>query len=354
MAGAGGSGELFDQHLGSAAVGVVALASSRREVVGAPLDESALGLEVGEGLGGEGNQVLHAGFAGAGFDELEQFPSDALVFVGGRDEEIGQFGFLLIGIEMEGDAGDGVFVDFVEVVIPDLPFDFGACAFDEFGAVDGFAGEQEQLADVLFEGAADLFVFVGVDEGADAFVGEHLGEEGFVLAAVDEVDAGDAGAAGLGGELGLGQQFGGEIVALPGEQEVEFAGEDLADEAVAAGESVAAGDVDDFGGLEGFPEGDGDGVGVDAVGVTFAVEAERGNDGEDALGEQTLEHVDVDAFDLAGEQVVDAAEDAEGMGDDGVGGGGADVVGGEALEDFVGETVGGGEGEFEGGFVGDS
>lgn len=298
--------------------------------------------------------MLHAGFAGAGFDELEQFPSDALIFMGGGDEQVGEFGFFLFGIEMEGDAGDGVLVDFVKVVVPDLPFDFGAGAFDEFRAVDGFAGEQEELADVLFEGAADLFVFVGVDEGADAFVGEDLGEQGFVLTAVDEVDAGDAGAAGLGGELGLGQQFGGEIVALPGEEQVEFAGQDLADEAVAAGESVAAGDVDDLGGFEGLPEGDGDGVGVDAVGMAFAVEAERRNDREDALGEEPLEHVDVDAFDLAGEEVVDASENAEGMGDDGVGGGGADVVGGEAFEDLVGEPVGGGEGKFEGRFVGDS
>lgn len=207
-------------------------------------------MEVGEGLGGEGDEHVHAGLAGAGFDELEQFASDALIFVGGGDEEVGQFGFFLFGVEVEGDAGDGVFVDFVEVVVPDLTFDFGAGTFDQFGVIDGFAGEEEQLADVFFEGASDLFVFVGVDEGADAFVGEDLGEQGFVLTAVDDVDAVDAGAAGLGGELGFGEELGGEVASLAGEQLFQFGGEDLADEAAAAGEAVAAGDVDDLGGFE--------------------------------------------------------------------------------------------------------
>jgi hypothetical protein len=141
---------------------------------------------------------------------------------------------------------------------------------------------------------------------------------------------------------------------LAEEEILEFTGEDLTDEPAGAGESVVAGDVDDFGRLECFAEGDGDGVGIHPVGAAFAVEAERRDDGEDALGEQSLEHFDVDTFDLAGEEVIDAAEDADGMGDDRVGGSGADIVGGETFEDFVGEAIGGGEGEFEGEFVGDA
>ena len=70
--------------------------------------------------------------------------------------------------------------------------------------------------------------------------------------------------------------------------------------------------------------------------------------------EQFLEHFDVHALDFAGEEVVHAVQDADGVGDDGVGAGGAEVVGGEALEDLVGEAVGGGEGELEGGLVGDA
>ena len=67
-----------------------------------------------------------------------------------------------------------------------------------------------------------------------------------------------------------------------------------------------------------------------------------------------LEQLDVHALDLAGEEVVHAVQDAQRVGDDGVGAGGAQVVGGEAFEDFVRQAVGGGEGELEGGFVGDA
>jgi hypothetical protein len=207
-----GSGEEFDQDFGASAAGVVAFATAGREVVGSAFGKAAFGLEVGEGLGGEGEKLGDAGFAGFGFDELQQLASDPLVFVGGTDVEVGEFGLFLFGIKVEGDTGDGVAVDLVEIVIAELPLDFGAGAFDDFGAVDGFAGEDQQLADVFFEGAADLLVFVGIDEGADAFVGEHLGEQGFVLATIDDVDAGYAGATGLGGVLGFGQEVRGKAL----------------------------------------------------------------------------------------------------------------------------------------------
>lgn len=311
-------------------------------------------MEVVECLGGQGEKLGDAGFAGFDFDELKELSSDALVFVGGTDVEIREFGLSMFRVDMKGHAGDRIAVDFVEVIVADLAFDFGAGAFDDLGAVDGFAGEEEELADVFFEGAPDLFVFVGVDEGADALVGEDFGEQGFILASVDDVDPGDSGAAGLGGVLGLGEEVRREVEALSEEEILEFAGEDLADEAASADQAVVAGDVDDFGGFEGFAEGDGDGIGVDPVRASLAVEAEGWDDGKNALAEEALEHFDVDAFDLSGEEVVDAAEDADGMGDDGVGGGGPEVVGGQAFEDFVGEAVGGGEGELEGGVVGDA
>ena len=67
-----------------------------------------------------------------------------------------------------------------------------------------------------------------------------------------------------------------------------------------------------------------------------------------------LEHLDVHALDFAGEQVVHAVQDAQRMGDDGIGAGGAQVVGGEPLEDFVREAIGGREGEPERRVVGDA
>ena len=47
-------------------------------------------------------------------------------------------------------------------------------------------------------GRPDVFVLVGVDEGAEAVVREHLAEQPFVERAVDDVHAGHGGVAGLG------------------------------------------------------------------------------------------------------------------------------------------------------------
>src|SRR5581483_1141983 len=80
----------------------------------------------------------------------------------------------------------------------------------------------------------------------------------------------------------------------------------------------------------------------------------RRHDGNDSLVQQRLEQVDVDALNLAGEQMVDALNDPQRMRDDGVGARGAKVVGGEALEDFVREPVGGVHRELQRVGVGDA
>ena len=51
----------------------------------------------------------------------------------------------------------------------------------------------KRIGSVAPAGAADLAVLVGVDEGTDALVREHLGEEPVVDVPVDDVDARDAG-----------------------------------------------------------------------------------------------------------------------------------------------------------------
>ena len=56
---------------------------------------------------------------------------------------------------------------------------------------------------------------------------------------------------------------------------------------------------------------------------------------------------DIDALDLAGELVIDAAEDAGRVGDERVGAGAAEVVGREPFEDLVRDAVGGGERDLE-------
>ena len=69
---------------------------------------------------------------------------------------------------------------------------------------------------------------------------------------------------------------------------------------------------------------------------------------------RSVKEFDIEALDFAGVELIDAVDDSEGMGDDGVGAGGAEVVGGEAFEDFVGEAVGGFDGELKGGGIGDA
>ena len=120
------------------------------------------------------------------------------------------------------------------------------------------------------------------------------------------------------------------------------------------GEAVAVGDEDELGRLERLGHFHGHAVGVDAEGAAVAVEAERRDDRDDALFQKLVEKFGVDPLDPAGEEPVDAADDAEGMRDDGVGVGGAQVVGGEALQHLVGDPVRGGERELERLRVGDA
>ena len=96
-----------------------------------------------------------------------------------------------------------------------------------------------------------------------------------------------------------------------------------------------------------------DRVGVHAEGAALAVHPERRNDGHDAVREQRLQQLDVDALDAAGEQVVDALQDPERVRDHAVRDGGAQVGRVQALEDLVRHAVRRGEGEVERRGVGD-
>ena len=272
--------------------------------------------------------------------------------MGGSDEEAGEFALVLLRIEVQGHAGDRVAVDLVEVVFADLLFERRLRAADEFLGVDGGLGDLEDGGDVLLLGAADLLVFVGVDHGADAFVGEHLGQQSLVLLAVDDVHAGDAVAAGGGGGLGLGEDLGGEVGLALREHGVELGHGQMTDNFPLMDDPVGRRDVDELGRVQGFGDFEGDGVGVDPEGLSLAVETERRDHRDDAGADELLEEFGVDAFHLAGHLVVQSVEDAERMGDDGVGAGRTEIVRGQALEDLVGQAVRGGEGELQRRLVG--
>ena len=167
------------------------------------------------------------------------------------------------------------------------------------------------------------------------------------------MDARDAGLAGGDGMASLGKELGAQVGGIAQER-LQLGDEDLAQETALVLEAIRGGEVQELDRLQLGGQRDGDGVGVDPVGLAVAIEAERRDDGDDSLRQKALEHLGVDALDLAGELVVDAADDSEGVGDDGVGGDGAEVVGGEALEDLVREPIGRGERDLQRAGVGDA
>ena len=77
--------------------------------------------------------------------------------------------------------------------------------------------------------------------------------------------------------------------------------------------------------------------------LPVAVEADRRDRPGRCRVRAALAAGHVDALDLAGEQVIDAAEDAGRVGDHGVRAGPAQVVGGQPFENLVRDAVGGGD-----------
>ena len=130
--------------------------------------------------------------------------------------------------------------------------------------------------------------------------------------------------------------------------------EHLPDELAAVDQAVLRGDENQFDRLQRIGNRDRHGVGIDPIRLAVAVETQRRNDRNDALGEQRLEQFDVHALDLAGEQMVHALNDAHRMGDDDVRAGGAQIIGRKAFKNFVRQPVGGGERELERGGVRDA
>jgi hypothetical protein len=257
--------------------------------------------------------------------------------MGRADIEAGEFAALLFGKQVEGHARHRVSVDLEQVIIVNPLFDGRPGSAHQFVGGDRSLGEQEDAADVLFQCAADLLIFVGVNQGANAFVGEYFREQTVIHAAVDDVNARNAGVAGIGGVARLGDEFGSERPAF--EDPVEVGDEHLADESAFGIEPVPGGDEDEFDGAERLGEFDGHGIGIDAIGFAVAVESERRHDGNDAFVQQGLEQRNIDALDAAGVEVIDALQDAHGMSDDGVGTGRAQVTRIEAFEHFMGEAI---------------
>ena len=79
---------------------------------------------------------------------------------------------------------------------------------DQLLAFHRALGEVEDAAHILLEGAANLLEFIAVDERANAFVREDLGEQPFLDGAVDDMDPRHASLARGSGVNGLGEHVG--------------------------------------------------------------------------------------------------------------------------------------------------
>ena len=114
------------------------------------------------------------------------------------------------------------------------------------------------------------------------------------------------------------------------------------------------GDVNQLGRVERLGHFQRHRVGIDPIGLAVAVKPQRRHDRHDALRQQALQHLHVDALDLAGEKMVLAVNDAQRMGDERVARGGAQIVGAEALQNLMRQPVGGGQRQLERRGVGDA
>jgi len=160
----------FQQDLGLAPALLVFFTTGGRQVFRGSFDEAGFGLEVSEGLRGQDDQFLKSQLARFILDELNQFASDALVFVGGTDVEAGELAFAVFRVRMEGHAADRVFIDLKKVIVVELLFDAGAGSFHQFLGSHRVFGQPKNAADIFLQGPSDLLVFVGINQGANAFV----------------------------------------------------------------------------------------------------------------------------------------------------------------------------------------
>ena len=117
--------ESLDQDFRIASALLIARAAGGGEVVRGAFRESALGLEVGEGLRREGEQRVQSELAGARLDILDQLSSDPLVLVRGVDVEAGELALVALRVDVQRDASDRVAIDLEQEVVADPLLDLG-------------------------------------------------------------------------------------------------------------------------------------------------------------------------------------------------------------------------------------
>ena len=133
---------------------------------GVPFGEARLGVEEVERLRGQRDQPVPGPLRAPGPRRTAPCagPSPWFSCVG-PDAQAGQLAGLLLGIGVQRDAGDGVAVDFVEVVVVELLLQRGPRPRKQLLALDRRVDELLDAAHVALAGPADLAVLVRVDRG---------------------------------------------------------------------------------------------------------------------------------------------------------------------------------------------
>src|SRR5690606_28617880 len=143
----------------------------------------------------------------------------------------------------------------------------------------------------------------------------------------------------------------GDGVGAVAQDEPERVHGDVAPDLAVDHETGVGREVDDLGGAQGLGDLGGEQVGVDAQRLAFGSVADGLHDGDDVALDEVADEVLVNAIDLAGVLLIDALDDADGQGADGVGDRALEAVLGQSFEDEVGDPRGGAQGDVEGGRV---
>ena len=150
-----------------------------------------------------------------------------------------------------------------------------------------------------------------------------------------------------GGMDRLGHGFRRKLVFLVSQDLIEIAGQHLAKELALIKEAVHGRDEDQLGCFESIRDSHRDVIRIHPIGFSVPIKAERRHHGDDALDQERLEELDIDALHFPRKKMIDPVDDAQGVGDDGIGAGGAQVVGGKALQDLMRQAVGRRQGELQ-------
>src|SRR5256885_1441705 len=103
-----------------------------------------------------------------------------------------------------------------------------------------------------------------------------------------------------------------------GKESVEVCNQQLANEIALTNDPFLRGNENQFARFERIGDGNGNAVGIDAVGFTIVIESEWWYDWNDFLIKQCLQKLDIDALNFSGKEMIHVLDDAYGMRDDNI------------------------------------